>query len=47
MNRCEHRLNNGTLTCDNPRPHTPGAGCTYTSSTGSHVDDRHDDHGHG
>jgi hypothetical protein len=43
---CTHRLAHGTLACDNPQPHHPGRGCTYTSSTGCWVDDRHDDGGH-
>lgn len=33
--RCTHRLEDGPLVCTNTAAHTPGAGCTYASSTGS------------
>jgi hypothetical protein len=34
--RCDHQLAGGPLVCTNPRPHAPGHGCTYEST--SHVD---------
>lgn len=41
---CDHHL--GELPCDNPETHDgEGRGCTHTS--GSYVDDRHQEGGHG
>lgn len=33
--------------CHNPQPHDAPHGCVHISGTGSHVDDHHQDGGHG
>ncbi len=38
MIRCDHRLAGGPLQCTNPQPHQAPGGCTYISTTGSHLD---------
>jgi hypothetical protein len=45
--RCTHRL--GALVCDRTTAHDPDAvgGHTYSSASGSSVDDRHTEGGHG
>ena len=47
---CDHRLGGAPdgLPCTNPNPHPGhGRGCTHESNSGSWVDDRHADGGHG
>lgn len=45
---CDHLLDGYGLPCVNDKPHEGnGRGCVHESSTGSHVNDRHDDGGHG
>lgn len=46
---CEHHLAGDptALACERTTEHTPGAGCVYRTETGSDVNDKHTDGGHG
>lgn len=46
---CQHRIAGGELVCTRTDPHDPDApgGHIYQSNSGSDVDDRHPEGGHG
>lgn len=42
---CTHQLNDGPLICDRTDEHTPGRGCTYSSTSGgpdAHTESSHE-----